>query len=248
MKKAPHLLISKGDVSEYALLPGDPKRAHLMAKFLTKPMLISENREFVVYKGKYRHIEVTIASTGIGGPSAAITVEELAQCGTKVFIRVGTCGALIPGIRIGEIIVPYGAVRFDGTSARYVDLSYPAVAHPQVFQALLKAARKLNVPIKSGIILSDDMFYSDVSSLLEWGKRRVLAVEMEASTIFVVSSLKGLKAGAILAVDGNLAEGTGKGEAGAVEGKELRREAQKAVELEIRIALEALCELSKVTQ
>ena len=243
----PHLLISKGDVAEYALLPGDPKRVHLIAKYLDEAKLISENREFTVYTGRYKNTEVTITSTGIGGPSAAIAIEELAKCGTRVFIRVGTCGALRPGIRIGEIIVPYAAVRWDGTSIRYVNLAYPAVAHPEVYQALIEASKNLGIAVRDGIIISDDAFYDDLKALLKWGDYNVIAVEMEASTIFTIASLKNLKAGAILAVDGNLAEGTGKGDVGALEGKELRKEAQKAVEKEIKIALEAIHLLSETT-
>jgi len=245
MSIVPHLLVSRGDVAEYALLPGDPKRAHLIAKFLDESKLVSENREFVVYTGSYRGVRLTVASTGIGGPSAAIAVEELAKCGTRVFIRVGTCGALKRGIGIGEIIVPYAAVRWDGTSARYVDKAYPAVAHPKVYQALIEASRKLGVKVREGIILSDDAFYDDLEILLKWGEYNVIAVEMEASTIFTIASIKGFKAGAILVVDGNLAEGTGKGIVGASKGRELREEVVKAIEREVRIALEAVRILSE---
>ena len=244
----PHLLISSNDVAEYALLPGDPKRAHLIAKFLDQPRLMSENREFVVYTGSYKGVGVTVASTGIGGPSAAIAVEELARCGVKVFIRVGTCGALKPGIRIGEIIIPYAAVRWDGASTRYVGREYPAVAHPSVYQALIEASRRLGLEARSGIILSDDAFYDDLGVLLNWGKYNVIAVEMEASTIFTLASIKGLRSGAILVVDGNLAEGTGKGTIGASKGREFREEVVKAIEKEIKIALEAVYILSRESQ
>lgn len=244
----PHLLISSGDVAEYALLPGDPKRAHLIAEFLDQSRLVSENREFIVYTGSYKGVGVTVASTGIGGPSAAIAVEELARCGVKVFIRVGTCGALKPGIRLGEIIIPYAAVRWDGVTARYVGREYPAVAHPSVYQALLEASRRQGIEARSGIVLSDDAFYDEPEALLSWGKYNVIAVEMEASTIFTIASIKGLKPGAILVVDGNLAEGTGKGTIGASKGKELREEAIKAIKKEIEIALEAIHILSRKHQ
>jgi uridine phosphorylase len=158
---APHLLVSEGEVARFALLPGDPGRAKLIAEFLESPVKLSENREFVVYNGFYKGLQVTVCSTGIGGPSAAIAVEELARCGTRVFVRVGTCGALVKGIGPGEIIVPYASVRLDGTSTRYVDPRYPATAHPRVVSSLVESLRRIGRSYKLGIVLSDDRFYSD---------------------------------------------------------------------------------------
>ncbi|RLG82939.1 MAG: hypothetical protein DRO39_08980, partial [Thermoprotei archaeon] len=184
---APHLLISEGDVGGYVLLPGDPGRAERIAGFLENPRLVSRNREFVVITGGYRGIRVSAVSTGIGSPSTAIALEELARCGAKVFIRVGTCGALRRGIPIGALVVPYAAVRLDGVTKRYVAPEYPAVAHPAVFSALLRAAEEEGLSPVTGIVVSDDRFYVDREELLAWARLNAVAVEMEASTVMVLA-------------------------------------------------------------
>ncbi len=238
--KTPHLLIKKGQVGKYALLPGDPGRAHLIAKFLDKSSLVTQNREFVVYNGVYKGVNITIASTGIGGPSAAIAVEELARAGTRVFIRVGTCGALRKGIEVGDLIIPYAAVRNDGVTKRYVSENYPAVASPRVYYALVNAAKRHDIKYYEGIILSDDMYYCRLDEMIEWSKKNIIAVEMEASTIFTLTSLKGLEGGAILAVDGNIIEGTGKPFIGESEDVEKKDKLRRGIETEIKIALDAV--------
>ncbi len=242
---APHLLVGEGDVGEYVLLPGDPGRARRIASFLDDSVLKAENREYVVYTGFYRGIKVSVVSTGIGGPSAAIALEELARCGSRFFVRVGTCGALRKGVRVGSIIVPYAAVRLDGVTKRYAPPEYPAVAHPLVFNALVDAARSMGVKPVTGIIVSDDKFYISKNEIEEMTRLNTVAVEMEASTIMLLSSLKNLYGGAILVVDGNLVEGTGKAEKGAQEGSEVPRIVREAVDLEIRIALEAIRRISE---
>ncbi len=242
---APHLLIRPGDVGEYVLLPGDPGRARRIAEFLDEAELKSENREFIVYTGTYKGVRVSVTSTGIGGPSAAIAVEELARCGAKYFIRVGTCGALKKGIAVGEIVVPYGAVRLDGVTKRYVRSEYPAVAHPAIFNALVKAADKLGVKVVTGIVVSDDMFYVSIEELKYWFSLNAVAVEMEASTVMVLTALKGLYGGAILAVDGNIIKGTGKADVGASGKLEVSQVVKEAIDKEIRIALDAIKHLAE---
>lgn len=237
---APHLLIKPGDVAKYVLLPGDPARAKRIAEFLDEATLKSVNREFVVYTGGYKGVEVSVTSTGIGGPSTAIAVEELARCGVKYFIRVGTCGALRKGIAVGDIIVPYGAVRLDGVTKRYVSPEYPAVTHPVIFNALTKVARELNINVITGIVVSDDMFYVGLSELKYWSSLNAVAIEMEASTIMVLASLKGLYGGAILVVDGNIIEGTGKADVGASGKSEVPQVVKEAIDKEIKVALEAV--------
>lgn len=237
----PHLLVSEGDVTRYALLPGDPGRVRVITEFLESPVKLSENREFLVYKGVYKGVGVTVCSTGIGGPSAAIAVEELARCGSRILLRVGTCGALVRGVKPGEIVLPYAAVRLDGASARYVDPRYPAVAHPRVLAALEESLKRAGLGYRLGLVLSDDRFYSGRDELLEWGARNVVAVEMECSTIFSVASLKGLAGGAVLVVDGNIAEGTGKASVGgASRSSEHDERVRRAIREEVRAALEAL--------
>lgn len=237
---APHLLIKSGDVGKYALLPGDPGRAERIANYLEDAVLKARNREFVVYTGKYSGYVVTVASTGIGGPSAAIAIEELMRCGVKYFIRVGTCGALQGGIEVGSIVIPYGAIRLDGVTRRYVPLEYPAVTHPRVYNALVKAANELGINYLTGIIVSDDAFYISREEVLKLSSLGAVAIEMEASTVMVLTSLKGLYGGAILVVDGNLVEGTGKAEVGASGKAEVPEVVREAIDEEIRVALEAI--------
>ena len=237
---APHLLVKFGDVGKYVLLPGDPGRAHRIAGFLKDAKLISHNREFVVYTGYYGEAKVSVVSTGIGGPSTAIALEELIRVGGEVFIRVGTCGALQKGIKIGAIVIPYAAVRLNGVTKRYIEPEYPAVAHPLIYHSLVEASRNLKVQAITGIIVSEDAFYIEQSKLLYWSRKNIIAVEMEASTVFTIASLKNKMAGAILAVDGNIVEGTGKAVLGALGRKEYSEDVMKAIDLETKIALEAI--------
>ncbi|HIE23363.1 MAG TPA: nucleoside phosphorylase [Candidatus Korarchaeota archaeon] len=238
----PHIMCGPGDIAKYVLLPGDPKRAEKIAKFFDEYRLVAEYRQYVTFTGTYKGIPVSVTSTGIGCPAAAIAVEELAKIGAKCFIRVGTTGAMQPDIDIGNIIVATAAVRADGTTRAYVPPEYPAVASAEVVNSLLKAANNLDVEIRSGVILTGDAFYAeDQEAIKLWSSLGVLSVEMEASVIFVLSQIKGLKAGAILAVDGNLIKGTKKGEFKKGEKKgELDPRVQKAIELETRVALEAI--------
>ncbi|RLG43377.1 MAG: nucleoside phosphorylase [Thermoproteota archaeon] len=238
----PHIMCGPGDVAKYVLLPGDPKRAEKIAKFFDDYKLVAEYRQYVTFSGSYKGIPVSVTSTGIGCPAAAIAVEELAKIGAECFIRVGTTGAIQPEIEIGDIIVATAAVRADGTTRAYVPLEYPAVASAEVVNSLLNAAEKLSIDVRSGVILTGDAFYGeDMSTMRLWSSLGVLSVEMEAAVIFVLSQIKGLKAGAVLAVDGNIIKGTKKGEFKKGEKKgELDPRVQKAIELETKIALEAI--------
>ncbi|RLG46058.1 MAG: nucleoside phosphorylase [Thermoproteota archaeon] len=238
----PHIMCGPGDVAKYVLLPGDPKRAEKIAKFFDDYKLVAEYRQYVTFSGSYKGIPVSVTSTGIGCPAAAIAVEELAKIGAECFIRVGTTGAIQPEIEIGDIIVATAAVRADGTTRAYVPLEYPAVASAEVVNSLLNAAEKLSIDVRSGVILTGDAFYAeDMSTMRLWSSLGVLSVEMEAAVIFVLSQIKGLKAGAVLAVDGNIIKGTKKGEFKKGEKKgELDPRVQKAIELETKIALEAI--------
>ncbi len=238
--KAVHLQLTEKDVTEYALLPGDPGRVRLIASFLEDAAKLAENREYLSYRGVYKGVPVTVCSTGIGGPSTAIAIEELSMLGVKNFIRVGTCGSLVREIDIGSIAIPYAAVRMEGTSTRYVEEVYPAVADPSLYQALLKVAKKLKHRVHTGIVLTHDRFYAPINELLKWAEKNVIVVEMEASVFFTLASLKGLKAAAILAVDGNLAKGTRKDM--LLHDKAYLETMRKAIEKEIQIALEAVVE------
>ncbi|MBU7024112.1 MAG: nucleoside phosphorylase [Theionarchaea archaeon] len=231
----PHLLCLPEKVAGPVLLPGDPHRAKLIAGFFDNPEKIAENREFLMVTGHYSGIPVSVCSTGIGSPSAVIALEELCMCGADTFIRVGTCGALQRDINTGDIIIPTAACRGEGTSQRYVPLQFPAVAHPDIVSAL----REIAPDAHTGIVWTDDSFY--ISESEYWSSLGILAVEMECSSLFTVSSLKKVRTGAILAVDGNLLLGTCKKERRTRNHQEeISEKAREGVRREIKIALEAI--------
>ena len=231
-----------GDVAEYVFLPGDPGRAEKIASFFDEAKKVSEYRGFVTYTGKTGRVPVSVTSTGIGCPSACIVVEELVKIGAKTVIRVGTTGSIQENLDSGDIVIATAATRTDGATKAYVPSEYPAVASPEVVSALTKAAEKLGVKYRLGSVWTSDAFYAEGMDFVNmWNKAGVLSVEMECSGIFTIASLRGIRAGAILAVDGNLVKGKKKGEFEHGEKKgELADEVQKAIENEIKIALEAV--------
>jgi len=231
-----------GDIAKYVLLPGDPKRVERIASFFDEAHKVAEYRGFVTYSGRVDGIGISACSTGIGCPSAAIVVEELMKIGAETLIRVGTTGALQPNIEIGDIVVGTAAVRADGTTRSYVPIEYPAVASLEVVSALLQASRRIKKKIHLGIVLTSDVFYGENNNATwRFSEAKVLSVEMECSTIFALTGLKGLRSGAIMAVDGNLVKGIKKGEFEPGERTgELDERVQKAIEDEIGIAIEAV--------
>ena len=138
-----HIQAAAGEVGHYVLLPGDPKRCAKIAQYFDNPVLIADSREFVTYTGMLDGAKVSVTSTGIGGASAAIAMEELVKCGADTFIRVGTSGGMQPGVKSGDIVIATGAVRMEGTSREYAPVEYPAVADLSVTNALAAAARSL---------------------------------------------------------------------------------------------------------
>ena len=235
-----------GDVAKYVLIPGDPRRVKIIASYLDQSRKSADYRGFVTYTGKKDGIGISVCSTGIGCPSTAIAVEELAHVGAQVFIRVGTTGALQEDIHMGDIVVASAAVRADGTSRNYAPLEFPAVADFGVSSALLEAAKKTHRKTHFGIVASTDAFYGNQKNLKLWSKLGVLAVEMESSTIFTIAALKKLKAGSILAVDGNplLEVGKGEFEPGEHTG-ELDHNVQEAIREEAKIAIDAVLIMEK---
>ena len=207
-----HLGLLPGDVGRTVLLPGDPKRTDVIASFWDNPRKVADQREFVTWTGSYKGVRLSTTSTGIGCPSTAIAVEELANVGARHLIRVGTCGAFQPELAPGTLVIATGAVRGDGTSIEYIPVEYPAVADFRVVGALRAAAERLGEPYVMGIVRTHDAFYIE-SPLAhgDWRRRigpwvdaGVLAVENESSTLFVVSSLRRVAAGTILVCAGNL--------------------------------------------
>ena len=199
----PHLKLKKGDIAKIVLLPGDPGRVEKIIKYWDSAKKISYNREFLIYTGKYKGIPVSVCSTGIGCPSAAIAVEELANVGAQIFIRIGTCGGLKKEIKPGDLIIPTAAVRAEGTTKEYIAAEFPAVADLDVVLALEESAQKKKFRYFKGVNRTHDAFYENVDNLIRWeeGKIPLVSSEMECSAVFLVAMLRGLKAGAVLSVN-----------------------------------------------
>ena len=224
-----HLQIEAGDVAPYVLLPGDPGRVETIASFWDDARHVATNREYVTYTGTYKGAPVSCTSTGIGAPSTAIAIEELARCGATTFFRVGTCGTFLDHVNNGDMAIFDSAVRFDGASHGYAPPEFPAVADYRVVAAAVAAAEDLGMPYHVGATRSSDTFYarhprpgSSFGDFWQsWWKdhfedlRRlnVVGAEMEASLIFVLARVWGLRAGGaavvldnVLAVSGESAE------------------------------------------
>ena len=223
-----HVRLSKKDVGRIAFLPGDPGRVPRIAERFQDAGELTSNREYSAYGGWIGGEKVVAVSTGIGGPAAAIAIEELARLGVEIMIRVGTCGAIAQDIRLGSVIIADSAVRMDGTSVQYVPLGYPAAATPGVVMALEEAARSLGKRASVGITASTDSFYvgqgrKSFGGYLPSGSAHivedlravnVLCFEMEAATLFTLGRVFGLKTGALFAVVANRATNEFKPEAG----------------------------------
>ncbi|NLJ79294.1 MAG: nucleoside phosphorylase [Tissierellia bacterium] len=215
-----HLKIGKGDIAPYILLPGDPGRVKKVAEYWDEARLVAENREYITYTGTYKGAPISCTSTGIGCPSTAIAMEELARCGAHTFIRIGTCGAFQDHIRSGDIAIFDSAMRLDGTSHLYAPAEYPAVANYEVINACIKALDKLGYVGHVGTTRTSDAFYArrpakgssfgdfDQSNWKyhfdDLKKLNVLASEMEASIIMVLARIWGLRAGGMAAVLHNI--------------------------------------------
>ena len=137
-----HIQVAKGEVGRYVIMPGDPGRCEKIAEYLENPVLVASNREFTTYTGMLDGEKVSVTSTGIGGPSAAIAMEELVRCGADTFVRIGTCGGMQPEVKSGDIVIATGSIRMEGTSKEYAPIEYPAVASLEVTNALVQAAKE----------------------------------------------------------------------------------------------------------
>ncbi len=194
-----HIKCVEGDVGRYCILPGDPGRSEQIAQYFDNPQFVSQNREYTIYTGTLLGEKVTVCSTGIGGPSAAIAMEELHNIGADTFIRVGTCGGIDIPVESGDIVIASGAIRFEHTSREYAPIEYPAVANFEVTSALVEASKKLEKKYHVGVVQCKDSFYGQHSphkmpiagELLEkweaWKRLGVKASEMESSALFVVA-------------------------------------------------------------
>ena len=217
-----HVQLAPGDVAPTVLLPGDPGRVPTVASLWDQAREVASNREYVTFTGTYRGVPITCTSTGIGAPSTAIALEELARVGATTFIRIGTCGALQQRAEIGDIAIFDSAIRADGASALYAPIEYPAVAHHEVVSAAMQAAHRLGLAHHVGTTFSTDLFYvPEPGSAFggyeqaDWHERYedlrrtdALAVEMETSVLLILTRIWGLRGGAIALVSDDALERT----------------------------------------
>ena len=204
-----HIGLNKGDVGEYVILPGDPKRCEKIAAYFDNAELIADRREFTTYTGYLNGTKVSVTSTGIGGSSASIALEELVNIGAKTFIRVGTCGGIDTKVKGGDIVIATGAIRMEGTSKEYAPIEFPAIANLDVINSLVSASKNLNYEYHTGVVQCKDSFYGQHSpdkmpvnyELLNkweaWKKMGTLASEMESAALFIVGSFLKVRVGSV---------------------------------------------------
>lgn len=212
MEKMYHVGFDDSHGARYAILPGDPGRVGKIAQFLDEPQLFAQNREYTTWLGKLLGQPVLVMSTGMGGPSTAIGVEELYQTGVDTFVRIGTCGGMAEQVCGGDLVVANAAIRMEGTSKEYVPVEFPAVSNLDVTNALVAAGKSLGATTHCGVVQCKDSFYGQhspermpmgdelMSKWKSWIMAGCLASEMESSALFIVSSVLGARAGCILNV------------------------------------------------
>lgn len=205
-----HIQCRKGDVGRYVILTGDPKRCAGIAAHFENAKLVADSREYVTYTGELDGTLISVTSTGIGGPSASIAIEELVKCGADTFIRVGTCGGMDIKVKGGDIVIASGAIRMEGTTKEYAPIEFPAVADYGIVNALGAAAKKLGYNYHVGVCQSKDSFYGQhnpeimpVSYELQgkwdaWCRMGCLASEMETAALFIVGSFLRARVGSVL--------------------------------------------------
>ena len=212
MEKMYHIGIDDSHGATIALLPGDPGRVERIAQKLDNPRFYAQNREYTIWLGEMRGKTVMVMSTGMGGPSTAIGVEELYMTGVRDFIRVGTCGGMDLNVCGGDVVIATGAIRMEGTTKEYVPIEFPAIAHLDVTNALVAAAKEKDYAWHAGVVQCKDSFYGQHSpdrmpagyelenKWKAWVKARCVASEMESSTLFIVCQILGARAGCVLNV------------------------------------------------
>ena len=210
-----HTQVGPGDVGKYVILPGDPKRCEKIAGHFDNPRLVADSREYVTYTGTLDGVPVSVTSTGIGGPSAAIAIEELSKVGADTFLRVRTCGGMQENVCGGDIVIASGAIRMEGTSREYAPIEYPAVPDVDVLFALISAARRKGITYHTGVVQCKDSFFGQhepgvmpVSYELEnkwqaWLRMGCLASEMESAALFIAGSFLRVRVGSCFLVVAN---------------------------------------------
>lgn len=242
-----HIQVGGGDVGRYVIMPGDPKRCAKIAQYFDQAELVADSREYVTYTGYLDGVKVSVTSTGIGGPSAAIAMEELVMAGADTFIRIGTCGGMQTEVMSGDVVIASGAIRMEGTSKEYAPIEFPAVADIQAVNALIQAARTLKQNYHVGVVQCKDSFYGQHSpetkpvsyELMDkweaWKRLGCLASEMESAALFVVASSLHVRAGSCFLVMANQER----------EKKGLENPVVHDTDMAVRVAVEALRRLIK---
>lgn len=214
-EKQYHINMKQGDVGKYVLLPGDPKRCKLIAKYFDDAVLVADNREYVTYTGYLDGEKVSVTSTGIGGASTSIAVEELYKIGADTFIRIGTCGGIDLSVESGSLVVATSAIRMEGTTKEYAPIEFPAVADFEIVTELVNSCKERNEKFHVGVVECKDSFYGQhdpetkpvsyelLNKWQAWKKLHTKASEMESAALFVVSSCLNTRAGSIFLVVNN---------------------------------------------
>ena len=240
----PHIRCTNEDAAKYAILPGDPQRVDKVKFFLTDVKDIAFNREHKSASGYYKGVKVIVVSTGMGGASTGIAVEELRKIGVEAMIRIGSCGALDKNIKSGDLLIVNGAVRDEGTSKSYIEEIYPAIPDTELLINVINAAKEQKVPYHVGRARSHDSFYTDKEDVIDeyWSSKGILGSDMETAALFTIGGLRGIKTASILnnvvEFEGNLEEGINQ----YVDGKSAVEQGEKN---EIIVALEAFVALDR---
>ncbi|MEM4464665.1 MAG: purine-nucleoside phosphorylase [Ignisphaera sp.] len=235
-----HIKAKRGDVAERVVVAGDPARVEQLIKMIENPRLVNTNRGFTVYTGAYKGVPVSIAVHGVGHPSSMLVFEELVMLGARIIIRFGTCGAMVKGLRIGDVVIPTAAAYYPGGAFyQYLKESICTATAPhfEVLKTLVEEVQKSGVNYVIGPIVSSDAFYAeDPEFTKKWTSRGITAVEMECAGLFMLGSMRGVKVGALLMVSDSLVE-----ELGFASAEELRGYVERAGKIVldsiIRIAL-----------
>ena len=242
-----HIQVGKGDVGRYVIMPGDPKRCEKIARYFDDARLIADSREYVTYTGYLEGVKVSVTSTGIGGPSASIAMEELVKSGADTFIRIGTCGGMQLKVKSGDVVIATGAIRMEGTSKEYAPIEYPAVADLGITTALVAAAKEKKVQYPVGVVQCKDSFYGQhepeikpvsyelVNKWEAWKRMGCLASEMESAALFIVANYLRVRAGSCFLVVANQER----------EKEGLENPVVHDTDLAIQVAVEALRKLIK---
>ncbi len=210
-----HIGVAPGEIGRYVLMPGDPKRCEKIAAYFDNPVLVADSREYVTYTGELDGVKVSVTSTGIGGASASIAMEELVVCGADTFIRIGTCGGMDIDVQGGDVVIATGAIRFEGTSKEYAPIEFPAVANHEMVNHLVSGAEKLKQTYHVGVVQCKDAFYgqhrpetlpnhAELESKWDaWLRLGCKASEMESAALFVVASYLKVRCGSCFLVVAN---------------------------------------------